>query len=196
MVRSNILRSMLFSTMCLFMPALVPTVARASGGGGCGAPVTDGTGTAVEIDQFCFSPTIVRTEPGAVVTFVNRDPFAHGVLGAQGAWGSWDALKRGREISFRFTQAGVFPYICPYHVGMVGAVVVGDGIGGAIDTTTANGPVVQVSAKQAAELPISPVAATSTPGSSSAAGPLAVVIGLAVVVGVVAVRRSRRRSIA
>ena len=38
----------------------------------------------------------------------------------------------------------MYPYVCTYHVGMVGVVVVGSGAGGAIDTTIEDGPVVTV----------------------------------------------------
>ena len=126
--------------------ALVPGVAGASGGGGCGGPVTDAAGTTVEIKDFCFGPTILRVATGETITFVNRDPTPHTVLGANGAWGSYDALKHGGEATYGFSEAGVYPYVCTLHVGMVGAVVVGDGVGGAIDTTTAAGPVTLASA--------------------------------------------------
>jgi len=203
MAARRIQRSMLLVGACVLTLGLVPGVARASGGGGCGAPVTDATGTGVEIDMFCFSPTILRTEPGTVVTFENLDPTNHNVLGAHGAWGTWDALKRGREISFRFAESGVFPYVCAYHPGMVGVVVVGDGIGGAIDTTTKDGPVTQVGAKeatmlQAATLQVAPVAASEPADTASwpAPAPAVVAVGLVVVGAVVTVRRSRRRSTA
>lgn len=121
-----------------------PAPAAASGGGGCGRPVTDEAGTAVEMRDSCFAPTILRAPVGADVTLTNRDGVPHTVLGANGAWGGYDILRRGRDITFRFVEPGVYPYVCTYHVGMVGTVVVGDGVGGAIDTVTAEGPVVRV----------------------------------------------------
>ena len=120
---------------------LVPSAASASGGGGCGGPVTDAGGTRVEIEGFCFSPTILRALPGDAVTLANLDPVPHTVLGANGAWGGFDMLKGGREATYTFAEAGVYPYVCTLHAGMVGTIVVGDGAGGAIDTTTAAGPV-------------------------------------------------------
>ena len=126
--------------------ALVPGVVGASGGGGCGGPVTDAAGKTVEVKDFCFGPTILRVATGETITFVNGDPFPHTVLGANGAWGSYDALKQGGEGTYGFPEAGVYPYVCTLHVGMVGVVVVGDGVGGAIDTTTAAGPVTLASA--------------------------------------------------
>jgi hypothetical protein len=68
--------------------------------------VSEGAGTSVAIEGSCFSPTILRTDVGAMVTFQNRDPTTHNVLGAHGTWGSWDALKRGHELSFRFGGGG------------------------------------------------------------------------------------------
>jgi plastocyanin len=121
---------------------LFPSAAAASGGGGCGGPVSDAAGTRVDIRGNCFSPTILRAAPGDVITFTNTDPNTHTVLGANGAWGGYDLLKRGREATYAFTEAGVYPYVCTLHAGMVGTIVVGDGVGGAIDTTTAAGPVV------------------------------------------------------
>jgi len=124
---------------------LVPGVAGASGGGGCGGPVTDGAGTTVQIEEFCFGPTILRVAPGESVTFVNLDRSPHTVLGANATWGGYDALKKGQEATYEFAETGVFPYVCTWHVGMVGAIVVGDGAGGAIETATADGPVTRSS---------------------------------------------------
>jgi plastocyanin len=100
--------------------------AAASGGGGCGAPTTEGAGDAVSISGFCFEPTVLYTEPGARVTFQNLDPVRHNVLGAQGEWGSFEWLREGRSVSHGFAESGVYPYVCTWHPGMVGAVVVGD----------------------------------------------------------------------
>ena len=177
----------------------VPAPASASGGGGCGEPVTDEVGTAVDIRDFCFSPTILRVAPGDEVTFVNRDRAPHSVLGANGVWGSYDLLKRGpaKGVTLRFTESGVFPYVCTYHIGMVGVVVVGDGTGGAIGTTTADGPVTQV---RASELDVENAAAVSTPTRVDAEGIawptiVAAAFGSVLVAGgAIAVRRRRRRA--
>jgi hypothetical protein len=106
--------------------------------------VTDASGTRIGIRDFCFGPTILRARPGETVTWVNRDGFAHTVLGANGAWGGFDTLRRnGGEVSYRFVSPGVYPYVCTYHPGMVGAVVVGNGKadGAASAVTTNAGPV-------------------------------------------------------
>ena len=112
----------------LLIGGVAPVSALASGGGGCGRAVTDGDGSRVSIRNFCFGPTILRVRPGETVTWVNRDGFPHIVLGANGAWGGYDNVRRnGGQVSYRFVSAGVYPYVCTYHPGMVGAVLVGNG---------------------------------------------------------------------
>ncbi|MGH2540605.1 MAG: cupredoxin domain-containing protein [Actinomycetota bacterium] len=87
--------------------------------------MTESRGTAVRIRNFCFGPTILRAQPGDQVTFVNRDGVSHTVLGANASWGSYRQLRTGDDVSYEFRRAGVYPFVCTYHVGMIGAVVVG-----------------------------------------------------------------------
>ncbi|MGH2671469.1 MAG: cupredoxin domain-containing protein [Actinomycetota bacterium] len=175
--------------LALVALALVPGVAGASGGGGCGGPVTDDAGTTVEIEDFCFGPTILRVAPGDSVTFVNLDRSPHTVLGANATWGGYDALKKGHEATYEFAEAGVFPYVCTWHVGMVGAIVVGDGAGGAIETSTADGPITRTSltdVELAGGMPVRSETKLST-------GLLIVVIALlAAAAGMVLLQRRRR----
>jgi plastocyanin len=177
--------------------ALVPGLAHASGGGGCGQAVTDRTGTKVEIASFCFGPTITRVHPGAEVTFTNLDPVSHSVLGANGSWGGYDALKKNRSVTYRFSEAGVYPYVCTFHIGMVGAVVVGDGIGGAITETTKEGPVTKVvgSSPAANVIAATPVAAPADRSAWAVVALLAFAL-LVTAAGMVVVARRRRRSVA
>jgi plastocyanin len=128
----------------VLLVGLMPGPATASGGGGCGRAVTDDEGTRVGISNFCFGPTILRVQPGETVTWVNKDAAPHTVLGANGAWGGYDTVRRnGGEVSYRFVASGVYPYVCTYHPGMIGAVVVGNGKpdGAAYAVTTNAGPV-------------------------------------------------------
>lgn len=179
--------------------ALVPGLAHASGGGGCGLAVTDGTGARVQIESFCFGPTIARVQPGAGVTFTNLDPVPHSVLGANGSWGGFDAVKENRSVTYRFSRAGVYPYVCTFHIGMVGVVVVGDGIGGAIGNTTKDGPVTKVlGSSPAANVVVA--APEATPAESDRGAWPAVAVAafglLVVAAGTIVVGRRRRRSVA
>ncbi len=174
---------------------LVPGSASASGGGGCGGPVTDEAGSEVDIVDYCFSPTILRVEPGDVVAFTNRDRAPHSVLGANATWGDYDDMRRRQAITYRFAEPGVYPYVCTYHVGMVGVVVVGDGGGGAVPTTTADGPVTRV---PASELDLENAAATTRldpaePGGVAGPAIVAAVVGAVLIVAGVVVAWRRRR---
>jgi plastocyanin len=111
---------------------LVPSSeARASGGGGCGEPVSEGTGDQVAIRQFCFEPTVLVMPAGGEVTFINEDGWPHNVLGANATWGSFARLGGGNARTYALDEPGVYPYVCSWHPGMVGAVVVGDGVAAA-----------------------------------------------------------------
>ena len=163
----------------VFGTAVSPDPA-AAGGGGC-HEASEGAGTVVEMVDVCFTPTILRVDEGTTITFVNRDPMMHVVLGI--GWGSAD-LQPGAETTQLFDTAGTYVYSCYLHPSMNGAVVVGDGVG--------SGPVV------AASVPTS----TSTtqlevePASSSSNSPAPVLAGVGIVglgVGFAAARLAGRR---
>ena len=166
---------------------LLPGVASASGGGGCGQPVTDATASGVEIEDFCFSPTIVRVGVGDAVTFTNVDPFPHSVLGANATWGDYAGFKKN-SVTYRFSEPGVYPYVCTYHLGMVGVVVVGNGVGGAIGTSTADGPVTKVNAS---DLALENTSAVDEPSETN--WPVFVAAAFAIAVGAFALTVVRRR---
>ena len=103
----------------------------ASAGGGCHRAESEGqdegAGTTVEMRRNCFGPTVLRVEAGSEVTFVNRDEVAHRVDGV--GWASESPLAPGASTTHRFDRPGTYPYTCILHIGMSGAVVVGDGRG-------------------------------------------------------------------
>ncbi len=81
------------------------------------------------------------------MTWVNKDSVPHTVLGANALWGGFDAISRdGGEVSYRSVHPGIYLYVCTIHVGMVGVLVVGDGVpeGAAYAVTTNAGPVTRV----------------------------------------------------
>jgi hypothetical protein len=96
-------------------------------------------------------------------------------------------------VTYTFEEAGVYPYVCTWHPGMVGTVVVGDGSGGAIGTSTSAGPVL------GSTLDASPVASSTALRSGSGGWRVAAIAGWALsllVLGRLAVERRRRRSVA
>ena len=96
-------------------------------GGGCHDDISDTTGTKVVLAALCFSPTVTRVAPGQTVTWFNKDETPHTVTAAGFAF-SQELNTAGDSFSHRFQDEGVFPYVCLFHPGMVGAVVVGDGV--------------------------------------------------------------------
>jgi plastocyanin len=122
----RVLAAVGLATTALTMSMASPASA---GGGGChlvlgGEGPTQAAGTTVELKAACMSPTVLRTEPGTEVTFVNRDAMTHNLYGAGLAVSE---LQLGQSATVRYDGPGTYPFACLLHPGMVGAVVVGDG---------------------------------------------------------------------
>ena len=184
----------------LVMAAMGGGSASASGGGGCGRQVTDARTDTVVIRDYCFGPTITRVDRGETVTFINKDSFEHSVLGANGSWGSFRGLRLHGKVQYRFTRPGVYPFVCTYHVGMVGVVVVGAGVPRtATGTTTDAGPVVNVPLRARttsvrAAVPVAAAESAGQPERGFAAGITAIAIGaLLLSAGFAWASRVRRR---
>jgi plastocyanin len=111
--------------------ATLPLGAGAAAGGGChGAAPSVGRGDTVEMADLCFSATVSYVERGTEVTWINRDATDHNVVGVGGTWGDLEmTLRPGDRVAYRFDADGVYPYSCWIHPGMIGAIVVGDGVG-------------------------------------------------------------------
>jgi plastocyanin len=166
--------------------ATLATAAPAAAGGGCHRPPTEGRGGTLALTELCFSPTVLRVEPGAEVTVVNRDTIAHPLSRPGGDW-YWDG-EGDTRTTVRLDQPGTYPFFCFAHPGMVGVVVVGDGqgTGAGISQVSATGAAAGVATEaQAAAEPTEP-----------AAFPAAwmVLVALAALVGAVAGTRLATRS--
>lgn len=141
-----------------------------AGGGACHvAPAArDAAGTEVQLSGNCFTPTVLRVEPGTRVTFRNVDPAVHHIAGAAYGWGTpWERpFQEGDTAEFTFSEAGTYPYSCYLHIGMAGAIVVGDGRAASSNGTGASAPVVARANDASAE---APPADASVPGSAGGA---------------------------
>ena len=120
-------------SMVVALVAIVVTPVIASAGGGChtGATTSDTSGqkeATVRMTDACFEATVTTVDPGAPVTFVNSDDgITHNVGGNQ--WGHFEDMYSGDTFTVSFDHAGIYPFSCSYHMGMSGAIVVGDGKG-------------------------------------------------------------------
>ncbi|MEA2453301.1 MAG: hypothetical protein QOG04_2011 [Actinomycetota bacterium] len=125
----------LFALALIASALLVAAPSTAGAGGFCaGGKFTDVRNTSkvalVEIRNYCFTPTIMRIEPGDQVTFQNSDPDIHALGGVQNIFGDMHTEIMPKEsLTYTFRDEGVFPYLCILHPGMAGAIVVGDGEG-------------------------------------------------------------------
>lgn len=127
------MRRLLAAVAVVAGTVVVPMTGSAAGGGGCRqARASEGTGDTVELRMNCFTPTVLRVEPGTTVTFVNRDPIDHDLSGTN--LGGFDQLSTGDAVQHRFDRPGTYPYMCYLHPGMTGVVIVGDGRGGGLST--------------------------------------------------------------
>jgi hypothetical protein len=147
--------------------------------------MTRGTGTAIQIVDACFTPTILHVRPGQTVTWVNTDPFVHNVT-ANG-WGRYDDLNTGERFTAAFDEPGLYPFACTYHPGMSGVIVVGGGSG------PGNGNTVAV-ADVAAPDTTAPVASLDTPAKQRgwlAPAAIGSAVGILAGLGIAAARRRR-----
>jgi plastocyanin len=161
--------------------------ATAHAGSGCHGPdgsvYTEGPATVVRMDVCSFGPTVVRVPVGTTVRFLNTAPNEHLVIGRAGTWGS-GTLAPNAEFSERFDAAGIYPFSCPLHPGMVGAVIVGEVVPAA-EQVAANEP-----AAAPATVDVAAVAQTDT--SLTRAAALAGAVAGAMI-GVLASSLVRRR---
>lgn len=171
---------LLLITVMTTLAALIP-VGLAVAGGGCHGGPSQGTGDTVEMRDACFTPSTLQIDPGATVTFVNRDPVEHNVSGM--GWGNYESMRQGERISASFDQEGIYPYACTIHPGMTGAIVVGDGQGPANGVEVETPPL---------EGPAEAAVVTTSVGSGSdwlPAASIGLAAGVALGLGIASIRR-------
>jgi plastocyanin len=97
---------------------------RAYGGGPTSSAAgTTGSGTAVTIDNFAFSPATLKVKVGQKVSWTNQQQGVAHTVTADG--GTFDhPMPSGATFSFAFTKAGSFAYHCTIHPSMHGTIVV------------------------------------------------------------------------
>ena len=81
-------------------------------------------GATVTIGDFAFTPPELVVAPGTTVTWRNDDWAPHTVTSGDGTLDS-ERLDQGAQFEHRFAEPGRYAYLCTYHPGMVGTVVVG-----------------------------------------------------------------------
>jgi plastocyanin len=79
--------------------------------------------SAVTVDNFRFSPPALTVPVGTTVVWTNQDDVPHTVVSSENRFAS-AALDTGDKFSFRFKEAGAYPYYCSVHPMMTGKVIV------------------------------------------------------------------------
>jgi plastocyanin len=79
----------------------------------------------VTIQNFAFSPSVIKIEKGTTVTWTNKDSTAHTVTETDGKNGPKSAdIAPGKTFVFTFDTTGTYSYRCSIHSNMTGTVVV------------------------------------------------------------------------
>lgn len=79
--------------------------------------------TSVRMSGSRFQPATLTIAPGATVRWFIDDALPHTVTAADASWDSGN-LAPGGTFERRYDLPGTYPYLCRYHPGMVGTIVV------------------------------------------------------------------------
>lgn len=82
-----------------------------------------GSGNAVSIKNFAFSPATITIKKGESVTWTNSDSAPHTATEDAGVFDS-GSLATGAKFSKSFATVGTFTYHCNFHSNMVNAKVI------------------------------------------------------------------------
>jgi len=80
--------------------------------------------TTVAIKDFTYKPGEITVSAGDEVTWSNADASNHNVVFDDDSQESIPNLREGEKASVAFKKSGSFAYVCTYHPGMEGRVVV------------------------------------------------------------------------
>ena len=170
-----------------------PVTPAVAGGGTCHEEATEAKASVVEVRKFCFDATVTHVEAGQEVAFINRDGLPHNIVGLGNRWGDIEGLGGGETMRVSFEQDGIYPYACTFHLGMVGAVVVGNDDLHAGDAGTVAEAISGPPGGQAKDA--SPVAAEETVASWLPGVRALVLVALVIGAALLARRRARQRAI-
>ena len=105
------------------MPLEPGTPAAAAAAATPAAGEATGAQAAVEIKDYAFTPPTLTVPAGTTVTWTNNDTVPHTATAQDGSFDSGN-LNPGQSFAFTFSTPGSYPYVCQYHAGMQGTIVV------------------------------------------------------------------------
>jgi plastocyanin len=104
-------------------PVATPTEATETSAPGEAADGEASEGTSVTIKDYAFTPPTLTVPAGTTVTWTNADAVPHTATASDGSFDSGN-LSPGQSYAFTFSTPGSYPYVCQYHAGMHGTIVV------------------------------------------------------------------------
>ena len=104
--------------------AAPPSVSTPKPAASTPAPAASSGAATVDIQGFTFKPGEITVAPGDKVTFLNEDAANHNVVFETNTQSGIPNLRDGQKGTVTFSDAGSFTYVCSYHPGMEGTVVV------------------------------------------------------------------------
>lgn len=115
-----------FNYSCQFHPVMtgivdVGTQDATAAASPAASPVA--TGTAVRIYNFVYEPATLEVTVGSTVTWTNDDPVPHTATSVDGAFDT-NTIAAGSTAEVTFDTVGSFDYVCAFHPGMAGTIIV------------------------------------------------------------------------
>ena len=108
--------------VCLAGLALLSVIFFAVPGDAVGAS-RSAASASVTIDNFTFTPQVLRVKVGTTVRWTNQDDIPHTVMSENAEFHS-KALDTEDSFSFTAAKAGTYNYFCSLHPKMTGKLVV------------------------------------------------------------------------
>jgi plastocyanin len=78
----------------------------------------------VDVKDNLFAPATIHAKVGQKITWNQRGQIAHTVTATEGAKFDSGALSPGASFSYTTKKAGTISYLCSFHQGMTGQIVV------------------------------------------------------------------------
>ena len=78
----------------------------------------------IGIDNFNFTPPVLRVAAGTTVTFINKDDVPHLIVSTQNKFKASPVLDTDQRYSARLTTPGTYDYFCSLHPKMQGKIMV------------------------------------------------------------------------
>jgi 3',5'-cyclic-AMP phosphodiesterase len=81
--------------------------------------------TEIGIDNFQFSPAILKVKPGSTITWINKDDVPHLIVNTEQRFKPSAILDTDQRFSVTLSKPGTYTYFCSLHPKMQGRIIIG-----------------------------------------------------------------------